>query len=76
MSVYTELLRLGIDDEAARTIADTVRIAQDYELVTKQHLDLRLAEFEARLAWKIGAINAGSMAALTAIFALVAGWLR
>ena len=72
MSVYTELLRLGMDDEAARTVADVASEGT----VTKQYLDLRLAQFESRLAWKMGGLVITAMIGQTAIFALIVMWLQ
>jgi hypothetical protein len=68
MSVYTELLRVGVNEDAARQIADVAHEGT----VTKQYLDLKLAQLESRLAWKV----VGAMVGLTAIFAILVGLLR
>jgi hypothetical protein len=68
MHLYRLLLKIGANESEAENAA---RLDAS-DLVTKADL----AAFEARLAWTIGAINAGSMVALTAIFALIVGWLQ
>jgi len=72
MSVYTELLRVGLNDEAARQLAE---VATD-GVVTKTHLDLRLAELEARLAWKIGGLVVTAMLGMTGLFAWIVSYLQ
>lgn len=79
MSVYTDLLKAGVADESARSIANVVN---EGGTVTRQYLDLkvseldaRLAALEARLAWKVGSLIVGAMVGLTGIFALIVGWM-
>ena len=70
LALYRLLVHLGAPevDAAAASTVDPAMLAT---LVTKQDL----AEFEARLAWKIGALIVGAMVSMTGIFAVIVGWL-
>jgi hypothetical protein len=46
MSVYTDLVKLGVTEDTARALAEVVARPQP---VTTDYLDKRLAELEARL---------------------------
>jgi len=72
MSVYSELIRIGIKEDEAGKIAESTYGYTD--LVTKQDLaiaikDVTIAikELEATLAWRVIA----AMVALTGIFAAI-----
>ncbi len=65
MSIYTELLRLGMADDAARQVAEVAHEGT----VTKQYLDQRLAQLESRLTRTI----LTTMIAMTGIFAVFVG---
>ena len=64
MSVYTDLLKIGLDDSTASEVADAVRLTRQ-DLVTKRDL----AEFEARLMRTIMT----TMISMTGIFAAFVG---
>ena len=63
MSVYTDLVRIGLADESATAIAEAVQ--RSTGLVTVEVLDARLAQLETRLVRTIHT----SMIAMTGIFA-------
>jgi hypothetical protein len=65
MSVYSELVRVGIHDHEAGQIVESIQ--RNDNLATK--LDLK--ELEAALAWKIGTLIIGALLGATAIFATV-----
>lgn len=75
MSIYSELLRIGMPETEASAIAEAVQTFHAEGLVTKQYFDLKLAQFESRLAWRIGTLIVTAMVGLTGIFALIVGWL-
>jgi len=74
LPLYQILIRLGatIPEAEAAVAASAVDVAV---LATKLDLRVALAEFEARLAWKIGALIVGAMVSMTGIFALIVGWM-
>lgn len=65
---YQALLEAGASEESATAAA---AMPDPHERVTKRDL----AELEARLAWKLGAIVIGAMVATTGIFATIVGWM-
>lgn len=71
MSVYTDLLKLGLNDESAAQLAEA---AARPAPLTSDHLDKRLAELEARLLRTI----IGTLLGMTALFSGIVGlttWL-
>lgn len=71
MPLYRLLIKLGAVDAEAETAASFDASG----LATKQDITTALAEFEARLAWKIGTLIVGAMVSMTGIFAIIVGWL-
>ena len=72
MSVYTELLRVGVQDDIAREIDAAVHRSQS--VVTADILDARLAQVEIRMIrmeTQIIKWNVGALAVLTTIFAAI-----
>lgn len=66
------LYRFMVEHGATPQEAEAAAISFDpLELVTRRDL----AEFESRLAWKIGALIIGAMVSMTGIFAIIVGWL-
>jgi len=71
LALYKLLVSFGADEKQAEIAAAT----DTSDLATKQDLALAFAQFEARLAWKIGALIVGAMVSMTGIFAVIVGWL-
>ncbi len=68
LPLYRFLLQHG----ASEKDAEAASISFDpLELVTKRDL----AEFEARLAWKIGGIVVGALVSMTGLFTVIVNWL-
>jgi hypothetical protein len=66
------LYRILVKSGATEAEAEAAAVSFDpLELATKRDL----AEFESRLAWKIGGLIVGAMVSMTGIFALIVGWL-
>jgi hypothetical protein len=71
-------MMVELPESAAHVATDPLR---ELTIATKAEInDLRLAtksdlaEFESRLAWKIGGTLVGAMVSLTGVFALIVGW--
>jgi hypothetical protein len=70
MSVYTELVKIGLSDDAATEVADAVHRTEG--LVTVHDLDLRIAKLEQELGKLEVALTRSmitTMIALTGIYA-------
>lgn len=74
MSVYTELVKIGLQDDAANEIAEAVR--RSAGVVTVEVLDLRIADLDTRLAQFEASLTRTiltTMIAMTGIFAVFVG---
>jgi hypothetical protein len=67
MSVYSELVRIGIHDHEAGQIAEA--LIRNDNLATKQDIQLAISTLEANLAWRV----ITTLLAVTAIFATIVG---
>lgn len=68
LPLYRFMVKLGATEQEAEAASVSF---DPLQLVTKRDL----AEFEARLAWKMGGVIIGAMVSMTGIFALIVGWL-
>ncbi len=66
-----ELLKPKLDEEPARELVLALP-AEANQLVTKDHLDARLAQMESRLTWRMITIMGAWTAIGTSLFALMA----
>ena len=71
LALYQILVNLG----ASKAEAEAASKVDVSTLATKQDLTSALAEFEARLAWKIGGLIVGGIVSMTGIFAIIVGWM-
>jgi hypothetical protein len=81
-TINLPLYRFLVDHGATEDQAEAAASFDVSALATKGDLqDLRLATkadllaFEARLGWRIGTLVVSSLVSLTAIFALIVGWM-
>jgi len=71
LGYFEKLKAAGVPEGQAKVQADTLRELIDARLVTKEHLDIRLAELKNDLLrWMIG-IAAGQVALIVALFAFI-----
>jgi len=71
LGYFDKLKAAGVPEAQARVQADTLRALIDDRLVTKEHLDIRLAELKHDLLrWMLG-IAAGQIALIVAMFAFI-----
>ena len=71
LGYFEKLKAAGVPEEQARVQADTLRDLIDARLVTKEHLDIRLAELKNDLLrWMVG-IAVGQIALMVAFLALI-----
>ena len=71
LGYFEKLKAAGVPEEQAKAQADTLREIIDAQLVTKNHLDIRLAELKNDLLrWMLG-IAAGQIAFIAAVLALI-----
>ena len=65
-----KLQAVGFTEEQAAVQAETIAGLINEQLVTKDHLNMRLKELEYRLTIKLGAMMAGSIAVMAALVKL------
>jgi len=71
LGYFEKLKAAGVPENQAKVQADALRMLIDDRLVTKDHLDIRLAELKNDLLrWMLG-IAAGQVAFIVALFALI-----
>ena len=71
LGYFERLKAAGVPEAQAKVQADTLRELIDDRLVTKEHLDIRLAELKHDLLrWMLG-IAAGQIALIVALFAFI-----
>ena len=71
LGYFEKLKAAGVPEEQAKVQADTLRELIDARLVTKDHLDIKLAELKNDLLrWMLG-IAAGQIALIVALFAFI-----
>ena len=71
LGYFEKLKAAGVPENQAKVQADALRMLIDDRLVTKEHLDIRLAELKNDLLrWMLG-IAAGQVAFIVALFALI-----
>ena len=71
LGYFEKLKAAGVPEAQARVQADTLRELIDDRLVTKEHLDIRLAELKHDLLrWMLG-IAVGQIALIVALFAFI-----
>jgi hypothetical protein len=71
LGYFEKLKAAGVPEAQAKVQADTLREIIDDKLVTKDHLDIRLAELKHDLLrWMLG-IAAGQIALIVALFAFI-----
>lgn len=66
-----KLKSVGFTEEQAEVQAETMAALINDQLVTKQHLDMRLKELEASLIIKLGGMLAASIAIIAALVKLL-----
>lgn len=71
LALYRLLMKFGASAEEAESAA-AVDVSA---LATKADLHIALAEFEARLAWKIGGLIVGALISMTGLFAIIVNWV-
>jgi hypothetical protein len=71
LGYFEKLKAAGVPEAQAKVQADTLREIIDDRLVTKEHLEVKLAELKHDLLrWMIG-IAAGQLALIVALFAFI-----
>jgi len=71
LGYFEKLKAAGVPEAQAKAQADALRQLVDDRLVTKDHMDIRLAELKNDLLrWMLG-IAAGQVAFIVALFALI-----
>jgi len=71
LGYFEKLKDAGVPEKQAKVQADALRELIDARLVTKEHLDIRLAELKNDLLrWMLG-IAAGQMALIIALIAFI-----
>ena len=71
LGYFEKLKAAGVPEAQAKAQADTLRELIDARLVTKEHLDIRLAELKNDLLkWMLG-IAVGQVALIVALFAFI-----
>ena len=71
LGYFEKLKAAGVPEAQAKVQADSLRELIDVRLVTKEHLDIRLAELKNdMLRWMLG-IAAGQVALIVALFAFI-----
>ena len=71
LKYFEKLKAAGVSEEQAKVQADTLRELMDLRLVTKDHLDSKLAELKNDLLRWILGIAVGQAALIVAVLALV-----
>ena len=75
LKIYERLKAANLTDQAAKEIAEVFKEVISDQVVTRQHLDLKLSELELRLKHdltiRMAAIVAGAVAAIAAIVKLL-----
>ena len=66
-----KLKAVGVSEEQAEVQAETLAELINEQLVTKQYLDMRLKELEARLTIRLGGMMAASIAIVAALVKLL-----
>ena len=70
--VFTELVTLGMSEESAGEIVESLNIHN--ALVTKDYLDAKLSTLESKLLWGMVYTMLG-MTAIFGLFMTIAAWL-
>ena len=70
LKIYERLKAATLNEQAAKEIAEVINDVVEEDLVTKQYLDLRLAELRHDLTWRMGAMAAATIAVLATIIKL------